>query len=615
MRTFILWGIAGLAVLLLPACKVTETEYIDSYYTVYQVDASTIGIPLASAEDLAKIGVDSDYLLGGAYFLAADIDLSTWGLWEPIGTLADPFSGIFDGNGKTIRGLELSGGARDYTGLFGCLLNARLTNLTIEADTTATLIPTIMASTAATTTAAGAGVAAGYIDSSYINNITIRGTVTLARAGNAANEFDAGALAGVIRNSDVSRITVDMNLEAAGARLYAGLIAGRTLTGTMTFCQAEGRLDATSLLVLYVGGIVGEYTGPLENCASAASVYAAGLDEMNVGGIAGQASSAQGTPPVISCSLRSDHPVTIQGKSLATAAKAVYVGGITGRGIADTCLVDADVEIIAETVGTPTLYAGGIAGEVYGGGVGVINSFVRQGTVRAKAPAYTSATTSTVLAGGIAGSLSTNGVIENCFSGADVTVECALNLSNKSTDVVAAGGVLGGSLVAASITKSGSSGTVSAASSHSTSVAPVFAGGIMGRHQATTLLTLKQCAALGTQITAESTGSGTPYAYRILGGAFTGSGASMMVLTESTMLSTANLVLGHNYGDPDMTVQTKSGAGEWELVPTPVENNSATYMGDNFKLPLTQDFFDALLNWDFTATWGWAANLPYPLTN
>jgi hypothetical protein len=628
MRRFTLCCIAALAALLLTACTATETEYEDSHYTLYEVVESSI--ELESAEDLAKIGDPDypDYPLNGVYILSADIDLSAWGSWEPIGTSLDPFSGIFDGRGKTIRGLKLSGGGRDYTGLFGRLLNARLTNLTIEADTAVVLVSTIAAGTTATAIAACAGVAAGYIDSSYINSITIRGNVTLARSGavTGTNEFNVGALAGAIRNSDVSHITVDMNLGAAGAALYAGLIAGRTLTGTMAYCQAEGRLDASSSGALTVGGIVGAHTGPLENCASAASVYAEGLVAMYVGGITGTSSN---NVPAISCSLRSDHPVTIQGVSLntATTAQNVYVGGITGYGSAEQCLVDADAEIIAETStsGVTHLHAGGIAGMVFAGSDGhVINSFVRRGTVvRAKASATATAAAASVYAGGIAGRIDWDYKIENCFSGADVAAECGLSLSHQSDGVVAAGGVAGGyvgsNITSATITQSGSSGTVSAVSSNSASVAPAFAGGIMGRHAAVSVLTMRQCAALNPQITAESAGtaaSAQAYAYRVLGGAFTVASNVITVLSPEDMLTNANLTLGLNYGIPTTETKTQSGAGDWETVPIPEENNSASYMGSNIQ-ELTQDFFETVLGWDFTETWGWdaAANLPYPLTN
>jgi hypothetical protein len=621
MRWFILWGIAGLAALLLPACKVTETEYIDSYYTRYQVVES--GIPLGSAEDLAKIGVDPDYPLNGTYSLAADIDLSSWGSWEPIGT-AQAFSGIFDGKGKTIRGLKLSGGTRDYTGLFGRLLNARLFDLTIEADTAAVLVSTSTDATDATTkTAVCAGVAAGYIDSSFINNITIRGTVVLGRAG--TGDFDAGGLAGVIKNSDVYRVTVDMNLSVAGAPLHAGLIAGRTLLGTMAFCQAEGTLNASAPTgSLTVGGIVGDHTGLLENCTSAASVYAAGFDIIYVGGITGNSYQSTTPPVVSSCSLRSEqnHPITIQGKSLRTtgAANNVCAGGITGTGYVSKGLVDAEVEIIAEAVNhLVKLYAGGIAGDA----IDITNSFVRRGAVRAKASAAVSYNNAIdVSAGGIAGRLTRFSKIEDCFSGADVTVEYAGNLTNLS-GYIGVGGVVGGDSGAVSITKSGSSGTVSVVSSNSANSVPAFAGGIMGIHMMGTtseVLTMRQCAALNPQITAESAGtvaSAKAYTFRVLGSATTGT-TSLTVLTPEAMLANANLTLGLNYGIPTTEIKTKSGAGGWETVPIPQENNSASYMGGNTpQSPLTQAFFENVLGWDFTATWGWdaAANLPYPLTN
>ncbi len=56
--------------------------------------------------------------------------------WTPVGTAEHPFTGTFDGNGKTIKGLEISGDEpKDDQGLFG--VNAgTIKNLTIEGSVT-----------------------------------------------------------------------------------------------------------------------------------------------------------------------------------------------------------------------------------------------------------------------------------------------------------------------------------------------------------------------------------------------------------------------------------------------------------------------------------------------
>jgi hypothetical protein len=62
-----------------------------------------------------------------AYFkLIEDIDLNNTPFnknqgWRPIGSWDKPFTGSFDGNGKTIRNLYINRGDEDYVGLFGCL--------------------------------------------------------------------------------------------------------------------------------------------------------------------------------------------------------------------------------------------------------------------------------------------------------------------------------------------------------------------------------------------------------------------------------------------------------------------------------------------------------------
>jgi hypothetical protein len=158
MKRFVLFLGAALLVALFAACDnvVTENEYYDNYVVVPR------GIALSNAGDLVKIGSDEDYPLDGAYYLAADIDLAGLeGNWTPIGTAEDPFSGILNGYGKTIRGFTLPGGETRYTGLFGYLYLARITNLTIEVENTEVTV----SATAANTdyTYSGAGVAAGYV--------------------------------------------------------------------------------------------------------------------------------------------------------------------------------------------------------------------------------------------------------------------------------------------------------------------------------------------------------------------------------------------------------------------------------------------------------------------
>ena len=77
------------------------------------------------------------------YRLADDINLTgyltsggpggVWGSdgWMPIGTFLVPFTGYFDGAGKTISGLWINRPAMEWVGLFGCIKDATVENLTV----------------------------------------------------------------------------------------------------------------------------------------------------------------------------------------------------------------------------------------------------------------------------------------------------------------------------------------------------------------------------------------------------------------------------------------------------------------------------------------------------
>jgi hypothetical protein len=621
MKRFVLGFIAALFVVLVAAC---EAGYEDVAVVRYVMQAS--GIAVTNAAELAKIGVDEDYPLDGAYYLAADIDLPQGG-WTPIGTLDAPFSGVLDGNGKTIRGLLLNDSTTPYNGLFGYILYARLSGFTIEVENAIV----IMASGAAQY----AGAVVGYAKSSNIFDITVRGAaggqLHLVNAGGVAtanppNFFGAGGLAGCLEASEVSNITVNLNLKATGgtgttgiAGLCAGLVAGRSIGTTIASCSVEGTLDAASgLAQVYAGGVAGYTNALIENCVSAViriSAKTSNGGSVYAGGIAGLNTAAG----IVSCRLAAGHPVTIQGTAGIGSASA-YAGGIGGNVTnVDKCLVDAEVTIIADATGVASLYAGGIGGQCDN----VSNSLVRRGEVLARAPSSTVTTYVAILAGGIAGRLSGGGnnipvKILNCFSRANVTAESALCATTAGTssapNVSAAGGVAGGITSQNNhIEFSGASGTVRAASTNSEINAQTvaFAGGILGfcANTSTYVSSIKKSVAFNNAVTAEA-GIITPYAYRVLGGHTTATAGVVAALDAVPNLNT--LSLDSNYALADMTVQTRQGSGDLTDVPQE-PNNTGNLMGSANITGSLRDFL-ATLGWDFNNDWDWddAAELPVP---
>jgi hypothetical protein len=91
-------------------------------------------IPIYTAADLDNVRNN----LSGSYVLMNDIDLLTWGEWEPIGYeyygYDSPFTGTFDGQGYEIKNLTITSGTYGYefVGLFGYAYEANIKNLGLD---------------------------------------------------------------------------------------------------------------------------------------------------------------------------------------------------------------------------------------------------------------------------------------------------------------------------------------------------------------------------------------------------------------------------------------------------------------------------------------------------
>ena len=94
---------------------------------------------IKTAQQLAKVSIALD----AHYKMIADIDLTSYlssngNGWEPIGKdMNSCFSGTFDGNGHTIRGIWVDGNSHDYAGLFGVLRDATIKGIIVVTDSKA----------------------------------------------------------------------------------------------------------------------------------------------------------------------------------------------------------------------------------------------------------------------------------------------------------------------------------------------------------------------------------------------------------------------------------------------------------------------------------------------
>ena len=244
---------------------------IPAQFAAYAKDAEVVNFVLIEdVEELAKIGVDADYSAGGYYKLANDIDASAVE-WTPITT----FTGLLDGNGYTISGLNIGKDAafvRDYNAyglirtLSGDVRNLKLTDLYFNTYNTSSDYSYM-------------GGIAAIVKQGKIYNCHVEGEII-----NTTNKYNrTGGIAGhasgtwFIQNcfSDVD-ITAGYSKAVTGGSLAAaGIIGNVENAGTLSDCVSVGKVDAR--YPGYVGAIASHYYGlnlpvNIKNCYSNADI-------------------------------------------------------------------------------------------------------------------------------------------------------------------------------------------------------------------------------------------------------------------------------------------------------------------------------------------------------
>ena len=165
--------------------------------------------------------------------------------WVPVGSQETPFSATFDGNGRSITGLRISGGTRRM-GMFGRLSAATVRDLNLLD------VDVISTATGADAASAAAGGLAGVVTGN-ISNVFVSGKVS----GSARY---MGGLAGVLHSSVVESSCADVAVSSASARARLGGLAGEvnafnSSTGIYAVC-ALGDVTASGANVI-AGGLLG----------------------------------------------------------------------------------------------------------------------------------------------------------------------------------------------------------------------------------------------------------------------------------------------------------------------------------------------------------------------
>ena len=297
---------------------------------------------IASAEQLHRIREN----LAGHYTLVADIDLSAYENWEPIGAfrpLSDApedaevphpdyaFTGTFDGAGHTISNLTVSAASPMGAGLFGCASGtesgeAYIGNFTLE-----------------NISVSGFYLVGGAVGLQFMNckvsDITLKGENKLRGSqgigGIVGTAFDL-----------ISNCTATADITVAGdGGACAGLVAGGTTMSSLVNCAAiGGGIVAEGNVVWGIGAVCGApwSASEITGCkASGTSITVSGEGNRLVGGLVGFGGTyAPSAPAQIS-------GCTVEQTTITVSDTTTAVGGLIfgGKEMMEGCDIMSSFEI------------------------------------------------------------------------------------------------------------------------------------------------------------------------------------------------------------------------------------------------------------------------------
>jgi len=168
----------------------------------------------------------------GNYCLMDDINLASWGNWEPIGTYSEPFQGMLLGNGHVIQNLSIQSDNIDYAGLFGVVNGSAIHDFVLK----------------------NVSISINNSGSLYVGGIAGYSLATITQCGvtgnfNISSSSSGGVVAvgGIVGNGTVSSgyfsgaITVSNPIGGG----YLGGIAG--ISGISSNCYSRGTLNGEFL--------------------------------------------------------------------------------------------------------------------------------------------------------------------------------------------------------------------------------------------------------------------------------------------------------------------------------------------------------------------------------
>ena len=280
---------------------------------------------ISTASHFQSIGGNPECGLDKKYVLVADITLSEW---LPIGADMDPFTGVFEGNGRTIDKAKLDTNSQSRLGLFAVIGESGVVqNLVVrDADITSRLANSRV------------GALAGE-NRGTVLNVRASGKVT----GTGASPITAGGLVG-FNTGTITNSHADVAVAGQGR---TGGLVGRSEgeSSHISNSYATGDVNAPNTPGFSVGGLVGSAQN-----TDISRVFATGdvTNGYNVGGLIGAAAD-----------------VTVR-ESFATGIVTAgnYGGGLLGEATRSSVADSYAWGDVSPASGSTTYHLGGVIGSL-----------------------------------------------------------------------------------------------------------------------------------------------------------------------------------------------------------------------------------------------------------
>ena len=246
---------------------------------------------IASAAQLAElaqyVNAGDATFVSAHYVLTDDVNLSAYGNWTPIGTMAQPFAGVFDGQNHVVTGLKIDRSQGECQGLFGCV-NSQDANRKAQ-------VKNVIVKDAQIRTKSKSGAVVGFyggwasqmepLENCAMVGGSIEGCVDRAKYDQAAS------IGGVVGQSDAdvrfcySTGTVIVPQSACEIGGVAGWVDGNVQS-----CYAAGSMDIfpySTYQIFNIGGLAGRVDDDVSDCYSTVDVVGLGDYTITFGGVAG----------------------------------------------------------------------------------------------------------------------------------------------------------------------------------------------------------------------------------------------------------------------------------------------------------------------------------------